>query len=124
MGPPFECGQRVQIIPASAGFHALNTGMEDIYSWLNAPGLSVTGAVLRCEFWGGSWVIGFRPDGWPLPEGVWPGCALISAACFSALAIDAPSVPAPIVDGRARPVSAETLAARVELYVRQSTKGK
>jgi len=61
--------QRYLLRTTTHGFHAATLSMGTLVAHINATP-SITGTVLEGTMTPG--MVRFRPDGWPLPEGVYP----------------------------------------------------
>lgn len=68
----FEAGERVLFESSALGVESASLSVEGMYARLNHVPL-ITARVLSCEAMGsGAAWVHIRPDGWPLPEAMWP----------------------------------------------------
>lgn len=80
--PPFAPGQRVRILHNPVGWWGAHC-FGAVYMRFNLVEREVTGTITKCLAELDVWQVVWRPDGWPLPVGVWPGGVVIPAARFA-----------------------------------------
>ncbi len=84
--PPFAPGQRVRVLVTDRvqGTWAAHC-FGPVYMYLNLAAHEVTGQVQACVYVQAveGWQVTWRPDGWPLPVGVWPGGLVMPAKSFA-----------------------------------------
>lgn len=99
-------GTRVRLITYPEGLQAASLGMDDLVVHVNAIP-SITGTIHEERPHQAGRFVSFRPDGWPLPPGVYPSGFLVLSTDLEIIATDTKPEPCTITTRRGKAVSDE-----------------